>query len=248
MIRIASARASSFSLAALLSVGLLSSAHAASITWGSGQALTGDTDVKNNGTAVDAISIGGANLVNNVTFNGVQPAGSSLSDGTITVSFGNSYGNYTAPFPTTPPSSTAYSNLVNTGAFGQNSNVGSFNLVTLGGTTQLNIGDVYQVQAFSYYSGDSVATTSYTTDAMTADQGIAGATVTNSTGGYAVGTFTADAATQSFNYFLTVPFTGHNFLNAVVLRDLTPTGTPEPASLGLLCVGAGILMKRRCRA
>lgn len=227
--RLASAKLAAAIAAAVVATAI-GRASAETITWGVAQNMTGDSDVLNNGTYFDAITMyqSGSLSVNGVTFNSATISGNVASDGTISVDFNDAVGDYTVAFTTNAPSSTTYSNLVNTGAFGNTST----NDVTIAGLT---VGHTYQVESWSFYSGDPNTTdTTYT--------GTNSVSLNNAIGQYAVGTFLATSTSESFNYESS---NAHNFVNDVSVRDLT--ATPEPASAGFLAMAAAGLLLRRQR-
>lgn len=212
------------------------SAQAQTIVWGTGQNMVGDTDVLNNGTYYDAVDFytgqyapGGVATVNGVAFNYLAGT-TSHTDGKITVTNNDSTGDYTAAFSTTSPSSATYSNLVNTGAYGENTG----GTVTLKGLTA---GDTYQIQAWSYYTNDGVSSTVVLS-------GSTQVTLNDHIGQYAVGTFTADSTgTESFTF---TGVGGHDFINTIAVFD----ETPEPSTVALFAVaitGLGIQLGRKRR-
>jgi len=114
----------------------------APIKWGAAQNMVGDSDIANTGVYFDAVTcFGSALTVNGVAFNSLGSGGNPRFDGKISVTFGDAVADYSAPFSTGAPSSANYSNLVNTGAYGELSNT-----VTL---SNLTVGDTYQIQSWS---------------------------------------------------------------------------------------------------
>lgn len=223
---------------------LASSSHAQMITWGLAQNMTGNPDISTTGTYYDAASpYGTLTLSNgaggvggtNVTFNALTSAGSgNVSDGTISVTYTDGVGNYGAAFTANSPSSTNYSNLVNTGIF----NNGGGDTVTIGGS--LVAGDTYQVEVWTYYSGDS--STAATVFSSTGGNSVS---LLNQTGQYALGTFVATASPEVFSF---TADGGHGFVNDVSVRDITGGSVvPEPSTYALLGLGvfALIMLQKR---
>jgi len=220
------------------------SAQAQNILWGSAQTMTGTNDVFNptGSTLLDAITFNGSALtINGVTFNPANTSGNSHADGTgiITVTNGDSTGAFGASFTTTAPSSASYSSLLNAGTFGEFTSANSSDLVTLGSVTSpLTIGDSYDVEAWSYYTGDDPTT-------FTTYSGTNTVLLENHIGQYAIGSFTATSATETFNYYITGP-QGHDFINAVSLFQAAPI--PEPSTTCSLTIGffvlVGLMRKR----
>jgi hypothetical protein len=173
--------------------------------------------------------------VNGVTFNALSNGGHTHTDasGDISITNLDGTGAYGAAFTTTSPSSVNYSNLVNTGTFGE-----STGTVTL---NNLTIGDTYQVQSWSYYTGDSSsATTTYS--------GFTPVSLLTKTGQFALGTFTATTTSETYTY---TTGGGHNFINAVSVFDESggTSNVPEPSTWVLLGLGAlALVLVRRFRA
>lgn len=199
--------------------------QAQNIVWGAAQTMTGDTDVLNTGTFFDAVTFYSSPVtVNGVTFNNFTGAGDvngNHTDGIIDITNGDGTGAFGAAFSKTSPSSLAYSNLVNTGAFGE-----STGKVTISGLT---IGDTYDVESWSYYTGDpKTATTTYS--------GATPVALLTGTGQFAIGTFTATSTSESYTYSATGG--NHNFINAVSVFDTVP----EPGTYAMLVGGLGMLL------
>jgi len=217
------------------SLGLAAQLHAQTIVWGSAHNMTGNPDISTVGSYYDAVSLAGPLTVNNgiagvggtnVLFNAAP--GDPATDGTISITYSDGTGAFGAPFTTGSPSSSSYSTLVNTGAF----NAGGSDTVTIGGG--LIVGDTYQVESWSYYTGDSgTATTDYSGSA-----GPDSVSLLNATGQYAVGTFVATASPE---YYLFTADGGHGFVNDVSVRNLTPVSTPEPATWAMMLGWLGLL-------
>jgi hypothetical protein len=214
--------------------------QAQNITWGAAQNMVGDADVNvpANGILYDAVSFTSlyntsgngpaptSLTVNGVTFNSFSSvtgteSGTLHDDGLIQITNGDGEGDYSSPnFSTRSPSSLNYSELVSSGAFGESSGT-----VTL---EALTVGDTYQVESWSFYSGDSAtATTTYS--------GATPVSLLNQTGQYAIGTFTATSPAETYTFSKSG---GHNFMNAV---DVFQT-VPEPATFGMLAGGLGLLL------
>jgi hypothetical protein len=240
-------------VAALLLAGT-GRAEAAFITWGSATDITGDSNVKTDGTLFGALNMGGsgtgaasAQTVNGVpftaanitnigsdTFGNFQFTASGLNslEGT-----GTSIGSSSSFFTNL---SSGYQGLLSTAALNIHVNIGTpmFTLTISG----LTVGDQYE---FEWWDNDSRASIRSATLAAS-DSGGHSVTLSNSSnttsgglGKYAVGTFTADATTEVIT-FSTSDAGIAQMLNALQLRDITPTVTsvPEPASVIPLLTGA----------
>lgn len=215
------------------------SAHAGLIAWGSAQNITGDTDVSTAGTLFGARNIGDVSVsaatVNGVLFQSLAvPSGSfggGLGNFTITSinQFSSSNGSYGGGSPFSALSSN-YKTLLSAGI-----EMGFSYPLEIAGLT---IGKEYEFEwwanSSSILASDSVATAGAS---VTLNPGISG-----ELGQFAIGTFTADAATQ------TITFSGSGILNAFQLRDITAVPEPATAAFGLLCLGAGMIRRRRARA
>lgn len=206
--------------------------HAATILWNaSATNISGDTDVSTNGTSEYAYSMGnaGASLaVNGVTFLGLNHGGNSdLSITTLgnsnATAFGN--GNGASAFQTL---SENYQDVLGSGVFNGGSGSVTFTL------NNLTDGQEYEVQfwlndARSRADMDTVPRLATIVGTSTVvDYNTAGASTNAGLGQYIIGTFTADATTQTFG--LT---SNARQLNAIQLRAV-----PEPSTYALI---AGML-------
>ncbi|WPJ97078.1 hypothetical protein SH580_05080 [Coraliomargarita algicola] len=215
---------------------LASWSHAAEITWGSATNITGDSDVSTDGSLVVAASFntGFASIVvNDVTFAGggnnanmrdSDTYGAALSYD-VTKNADAAYAEDVSPFNALSPN---YQNLLGSGLWDDSGSTAE--AFTIGG---LSINQEYQIQIWAQ-------------DARSGKEGnaltIAGAegvsmlyTDRDTAGGlgqYVIGTFTADAATQSFTF--DVDSNWH--VNAVQVRSI-----PEPQTFSLLAASCALL-------
>ena len=194
---------------ALLAV---SSAHAAPITWGTATTISVDANVSTTGTFKYAYHWNTGNTtVNGVTFTGTTSTTAGGSD----VGLAGFDGHYNAFTSTANPFnslSTAYKATLS----GSPYNSGATVTVTL---KNLTIGNQYAVQVWiedarSYGNGRSATLTSSSGNAVVLDYN--STNVDGGVGQYSIGTFTADAATQTFTIAA-----GSAQLNALQVRDLT---------------------------
>lgn len=230
-------------LAAAIALATPALTHASLVTWQAPQTITGDSDVVTTGTLIVAGNL--AQLFSPTTINGVNFQGVPLGgSGTVT---------------TTAPSSLSsnYLTMLNSAFLvpADDTNVS----ITLAGLT---VGNQYLVQFWVNNSGNSPSLGRF--DFLTTisddlgnsvslydgDNGIAaGPGNTNIDpllGEYVIGTFTAAAGTQTFNFFSgEVP----GVVNGVQLRNITGVAAvPEPGTALAGVMLAGLLGVRRRRA
>jgi hypothetical protein len=202
------------------------------IAWGSKTAMMGDVDLATNGTYFDAVNTymdnGGVNdyvttTVGTTTFNVLTADGYSGSetvgtDGTITV--GEDGGSYAGDGFV--GGSTNYNYVVNKGS---DANAG---FITIGSLAHpLTLGDTYQVEIWSVwthgpYEGEAIGDPSVSFDYASTE--------------YAIGTFTAGATTETFDYTGAGGAGANGFINDVVVREI-----PEPSSVVMLLAGLGFM-------
>jgi hypothetical protein len=230
------------------------------MTWGTPQAITGDSDVLSTGTLFGAYSFGAAG-VTGATVNGVAFAPFVVPDdngsGTTTVghfsvliggeraSSNTTFGSTAAPFSAL---SSPYQTLLSAGI--DVNRIGNDNGITLT-VTGLTNGQKYSFEWWTNDSGlqfDSVA--DETSSATPSGGGSVVLTdnvngTAGSLGQYETGTFTGNA--NSLGVFFTngVSDTGTPMFNAVEIT--TFVSSPEPGSAALLTLGAGALLGWRRR-
>jgi hypothetical protein len=215
-----------YRIAIALMIGTLIAAQAgaSTITWGPATDTTGPSDIATTGTLVKAFNSGGvvAVTVNGVAFHRGGTAGDDINFGGFTgAANGNSLGD------------SDFRTLLDAGTFAV------FNGTLPITLTGLTAGSQYALQLFfmdqrpcclnrtvTYSSGGNSVT-------LEADPNNAG---TAPFGQFAIGTFTADAATQGFG----ISGTGDQQVNAWQLRVV-----PEPSSIALLGLGMGLLARQR---
>jgi len=236
--------------------GIDSLAVAATITWGTPQMISGETDVATTGTLVYAYNIGGSG-VGPTTINGVSFASFAFPSFTASVTIGDVtfsevpgflYGNDNLGSTLLPYSglTSAYRSLLDGG--GSASDPLTIT-ATLGGLT---LGQEYLLQ---WWSSNAALASGFEGQILKLTTASAGNSVQldantgNAAGGlgqYVIGTFTADGSTQQFTLESPAGFT------APLISGLQIRAVPEPATYmmalaGLTCGGC-LVRRRRTRA
>jgi hypothetical protein len=224
-------------------------APAASFNWGTPQDITGDTDVSLNGNLIGAFNVGDIGVpgttVNGVLFQSFAAPGGNGTVGNFTTTSGFSFASNTGAGSPNPPFtalSAPYQSLLE-------SRVAVLSSLTLT-ISGLMIGTQYEFQFWTSNSSDdnsydTTATAGTSVTVFSNQQGVEGGL-----GQFAIGSFTADAATQM------IDFSGVEvaFLNAFQLREIPAgNGVPESGStlalLGLVATGLAFVQRRlRCGA
>ena len=197
-------------------------AGAAVISWSSGT-VTDDNDVRTDGTLFAAENAGTSTpTVNGVFFDSLA------SSGNISYSAGGSQyeGSYVG---VQPGLSTAYSNLLD-GVTWDDSDLYTITF------TNLSVGQDYLIQIWTS-TGQAKDTI---TDTFDDGNGNKITLSCHNPAEYTVATFTADAASQSITEITSDPANENPFFNAVQIREV-----PEAASVGMIGVGAGLLLAFR---
>lgn len=224
----------------LFSFASIATTKAAVITWGTAKNILGDTDVLAVGTLVEAASLGntGSVTLNGVTFLGYNLSGS--SSGGHFLMGGNTFGGYDngggpAGSPITTLSS-SYQNLLAHGDY--TSGNSAMSLFISGLVTGTNY-------SFQWWASDSRNSFPGTETATAGNVSTLNHNVGDIAGGigqYAIGSFNADAATQS------IIFQGDTSIatqqNAFQLRL---AAAPEPGRSTLLLMSSAALFLRRRR-
>src|SRR5581483_6214196 len=183
-----------FALAVLLGLGALNPARAALITLGAAQNITtNDTDVATNGTFVYAYAGTNNVTVNSVTFTTSATGLTFTNIGNVLAAFGNTAG----------PITNCSANYRKVLSCGRYSNSGaSPGSITLG---SLVAGNTYQIQVWCNDSRSGLeqwrSNTLVSANAVATDSVGLAFNASDAPGGmgqYAIGTFTADASTQTF--------------------------------------------------
>lgn len=224
---------------AILFLATAVSASAATISWTTAN-FDGDDDIVNSGVTVEA-----ANFTGNTGNNAL--GGTTAIGSTVTINGVNfSAVNFSSGGSLSNLSGLTYNN----GEFGHTTATTGFGAISAGLAFQSGVnpqnatltglipGNDYTVQIFYYHRtvNRNVTVQDGTGSNITiVDPGNTGI------GGFATGTFTADANTQTVNFAAN---TGSQFLNGYQLRDNT---IPEPGSALLLGLGALAFLRRRAR-
>lgn len=231
-------------LATALLAGTALTSHAALVTWGAPTVISGDSDVVTTGTLFVAGNFGPVG-VSGTTINGVtfDPVPISAPDGITTT--------------TVTPLSASYLTLLNSALL-----LPADTTVTLT-ITGLTIGENYLFQAWVNNSGRDIPFFERGDFPTTISDGLGnevslypgdngngtGPGDTNLPpvlGEYVTGTFTADATSQSFEFFSgEIP----GVVNGIQVRSLSAASVPEPgtALAGLAAAGVCGFSRRRRR-
>ena len=219
------------------------SAFAGVISWGAPQQITGDSDVQTGSVLYAyALGYGGTTTINGVAFAALNGAGWSSGNDVVLANFGGvigaasggTFGSASTPFAGL---SSAYQSMLGNSAYDTGSS-------TMGITLEgLTIGQAYEVEVWVNDSRDAVGPGRW--ENFTTTGGVNSGNLAYNTGGegglgeYVIGTFTADAVTQTFDAVgsynpLDVGSAAPQINGIEVLN-----AAPEPASVAL--VGAGVL-------
>ncbi len=208
-------RINKYTIALAISIVMITSASAATISWGDFDLDAAPGEINLNGTFVEAFNIVSNDSQLNTsttTINGVTFTAKNLFNNSNAVPFGANTGD-------------ANLDLLYLYAGDQ------LNPITL---TDLAIGGEYELQIFLSYAGFKMNVGDGTTIQKTSSGTI-------EDGAWIIGTFTADATTQNYQSQLEgIPF---NFLSGYQLRDIS--SVPEPSSTVLIGLGGLALILRR---
>jgi hypothetical protein len=194
---------------------------AATITWNTPQNISGDTDVSTTGSLVQASNVSGPNTtVNGVTFAEFPTGGGggSVTFGLFTLN--GSFGDFGGYLNSDAPFTANYAALLSTGDFGSNNSVMTLTI------NSLTVGDTYQFQVWMNDSRGIFGQQGSTVTSGASVHMLGNTTgVNGGTGQYVVGTFVADATTQTIQ-FQGDPNVG-TFENAFMLRDLAANNSTD---------------------
>ena len=253
------------SLATLLLASPASAAVVQAINWGTATNISGDSDVATTGTLVTAVNFGrtGTPGVSGTTVNGVTFTAFAVSNGS-----GASAGPIAGVQIAESPGVLYSSNTVGTGS-GSFAGLSSSYQTLLGsavggtlpatvtvtlsgdGTNSLVVGRQYLLQLWVNTSNLSSLFYGASTQSIFNDYSLTPQTVTlnenvgngaGNLGQWVTGTFTAASTTARFQINSTSNVNGVPQINALQLRDVTPSSVPETSSMVLLVAGSCGLM------
>jgi hypothetical protein len=227
--------------ALLLAEASTSVVSGATVLWSSPQSISGDADVSTSGSIILAANIGSATAttVNGVTFAAYNNTAAvpGLTD-TLNLNPGAVFGNAAAPYSAL---SAGYQALIGSGRYTDGATLETLNL------SGLSIGQSYLVQ---FWVNDSRGggTSGRTLDLTAGATAVLDFNVQNVAGGlgqYVIGTFTANATTQSFDLLgsHSAGTTDSTQINGFQLRAV-----PEPSQALLALIGVVSVGLRRRRA
>ena len=178
-------------------------AAAQNIAWGPATGITGDANLQTGGTYYDALlpntSASSALTADGITFNvDSTVSGTGAGDGIISYQVtSGSLNNYEfTTFPTTAPSSQAFSNVMTDGGTYEAGGAGA-GTVTISGLTA---GQKYSVQVFNYANDSDAGLTTLSGSTPVTLGNLPGAGGPNTYGEFSTGTFTATGSTETFNW------------------------------------------------
>jgi hypothetical protein len=205
------------------------------ITWQSPVTISGASDVNNSGSLLGTWAPFNGNASSGLTVNGVTfQAFPDLPGAADT--FDNGGGNGTFASPGTADNN--YNNLLNAGAFGNNSTPYS---VSWNGMT---VGNTYLVQFWVNDGRNSTVNqrTETLTGGTSTSAALAYGSGSSGPGQFIIGTFLATSASETLTLTPGAAFPSAQF-NLLQVRDITPV--PEPSVAALFVAGFGLLLRVR---
>jgi lysophospholipase L1-like esterase len=201
------------------------------ISWGAATGVTGDANLYTLGKYFDALmpnsSIGSVLTADGINFNpATSEGGATFGDGKISYS-GSGLQNFAwaNSFPTSAAASTTFASLMDDGGVFQNGGAGT-GTITLSG---LSSGHSYLVQVFNYApDGDPGLTTLSGTTPVTLNN-LPGTAGVNTYGEFANGTFTANSASESFDW--NGDGSSYTVIGSISVQDVSAVAIIEPTNL-----------------
>jgi hypothetical protein len=199
------------------------------VSWGQTIfSLNGPSDIQTNGTFFDAINTTtngsyDTTTIGDTTFNALVNG----TDGTMSLTISGGDGNFSSTY--SGSSSAVYNYVVG------HATDSSGSTVTIGSALHpLTLGDEYQIQVWGYWPNQKYGAE------LNGDPSVS---FPNGGGGYALGTFTATAAMQTFTYQGNSDSFGAGFVDDIAVRAV-----PEPSIVLLLLGGlavSALVIRRR---